>query len=202
MALKQADRVESNNPSAYGIVRAVEVTGHRTVKDLPSLYSIPDCILSDSKTNSENDAIGQEWYVISESSYYSLINWENRKSSSGWVQSVAGDGSNITLKGFETLPEDQITEEQLTPVPSDTVNTGIAKLHRAILNNEEVEAAALVKIKESVGLGDDLSYSPTADLISGAKNISEALDTIANNSGGGNGTIDSEVLDNVLDILS
>lgn len=201
MALKQADRVESNNPSAYGIVRAVEVTGHRSVKDLSALYSIPDCILSDSKTNNENDAIGQEWYVISEGSYYSLVSWENRKSESGWTKSVSGDGSNIVLKDFSVLPEDQITEEQLTPLPTDTINKGIAKLHRAILNNEEVEAAALVKIKESVGLGDDLSYSPKSPLISSAKNISEAIETIANNSGG-SGTIDSEVLDNVLDILS
>ena len=201
MALKQADRVESNNPSAYGIVRAVEVTGHRSVKDLSALYLIPDCILSDSKVNSENDAIGQEWYVISESSYYSLINWEKRRTAEGWSQSSSGgSGNTITLDGFEVLPEDQVTEEQLTPVPSDTINQGIAKLHRAILNNEEVEAAVLVKMKESIGLEDDLSYSPKSPLISSSTSITEAIETIANTAG--TGTIDSEKLDNVLDILT
>lgn len=201
MALKQADRVESNNPSAYGIVRAVEVTGHRSVKDLAALYLIPDCILSDSKINNEDDAIGQEWYVISESSYYSLVSWENRRSAEGWsLSSSGGNGSTITLDGFEVLPENQVTEEQLTPIPTDTINQGIAKLHRAILNNEEVEAAVLVKMKESIGLGDDLSYSPKSPLISSSTSITEAIETIANTAG--TGTIDSEKLDNVLDILS
>ena len=74
MALKQADRLESNNPKAYGIVRAIEVSGHRTVSSLENLYTIADCILSDSKKNTNNDALGQSWYVISEGiTYYSDV---------------------------------------------------------------------------------------------------------------------------------
>ena len=84
MALRQADILISNNPSAYGIVRAVEVAGHRTVSNLDALYAIADCILSDSKNNTGSDAIGQTWYVVSESCEYKLVNWESRKSVAGW----------------------------------------------------------------------------------------------------------------------
>lgn len=84
MALRQADILISNNPSAYGIVRAVEVAGHRTVSSLDALYAIADCILSDSKNNTDSDAIGQTWYVVSEGCEYKLVNWESRKSVAGW----------------------------------------------------------------------------------------------------------------------
>ena len=86
MALKYPDRLESNNPNAFGIAKAVEISGHKTVKNLDSLYSIADCILSDSKSNLDNDAIGQEWYVIDQDSYYKLVSWENRKNGNGWTK--------------------------------------------------------------------------------------------------------------------
>ena len=40
MALNFADRLVSNNPSAYGIVRAIEVSGHKTVSSLSAFYKI------------------------------------------------------------------------------------------------------------------------------------------------------------------
>lgn len=86
MALKYPDRLESNNPKAYGIAKATEIAGHKTVKDLANLYTIADCILSDSKNNLDNDALGQEWYVIDENAYYKLVSWENRDKESGWVK--------------------------------------------------------------------------------------------------------------------
>lgn len=86
MALKYPDRLESNNPAAYGIVKATEISGHRTVQSLDDLYSLADAILSDSGNNTNNDAIGQKWYVISETKEYKLIDWNNRKSSAGWTQ--------------------------------------------------------------------------------------------------------------------
>lgn len=86
MALKYPDRLESNNPAAYGIVKATEISGHRTVQSVDDLYSLADAILSDSGNNTNNDAIGQKWYVISETKEYKLIDWNNRKSSAGWKQ--------------------------------------------------------------------------------------------------------------------
>ena len=84
MSLFYPDRLQSNNPNAYGIVRATEISGHRTVQSINDLYLISDAILSDSGNNTNNDAIGQKWYVITEQSEYQLIDWNNRKSSSGW----------------------------------------------------------------------------------------------------------------------
>lgn len=86
MALKYPDRLESNNPAAYGIVKATEISGHRTVQSVDDLYSLADAILSDSGNNTNNDAIGQKWYVINETKEYKLIDWNNRKSSAGWEQ--------------------------------------------------------------------------------------------------------------------
>ena len=98
MALKYPDRLESNNPKAFGIAKAVEISGHKTVKNLDSLYSIADCILSDSKSNLDNDAIGQEWYVIDQGAYYRLVSWENRNNENGWIKrdgSITGDIGDI-----------------------------------------------------------------------------------------------------------
>mgnify|MGYP001533563824 FL=1 len=77
MALNFADRLVSNNPSAYGIVRAIEVSGHKTVSSLSALYKIPDCILSDTGDNSGNDSLGQLWYVIDAKEVYQLVIWSN-----------------------------------------------------------------------------------------------------------------------------
>lgn len=96
MALKQADRLESNNPKAYGVVRAIEVSGHKTVSSLENLYTIADCILSDSKKNTNNDALGQCWYVVSEGISYQLINWEGRSTADGWKRLETDLSSYVT----------------------------------------------------------------------------------------------------------
>lgn len=77
-------QLQSANLEQFGIVYAEEIQGHKTVADLDALYNISDAILSKSTTNSENDAIGQEWYVASEGYHYRLDNWENRRQASGW----------------------------------------------------------------------------------------------------------------------
>lgn len=84
MALKFPDRLESNNPAAYGVVKANQVSGHKTVNTVENLYTLADAILSDSGAG--NDAIGQRWYVVSENCYYELVNWTNRKTSTGWIK--------------------------------------------------------------------------------------------------------------------
>lgn len=181
MALSNSDILVSNNPEAYGIVKAVQVAGHKTVPNLNSLYSLAACILSESKDNTGNDALGQKWYVVEDSCYYVLKDWEKRGTAEGWSKEEI-QGGNVLLTGFEVLPEDQVTEEQLTPSPTDTVNQGIAKLHRAILNNEEVEASAFVGLKEGIGLTDSLEYSPKHPLISGCTSVAEAVEVVAERS--------------------
>lgn len=121
MALKYPDRLESNNPAAYGIVKATEVSGHKTVQTLDQLYTLADAILSDSGDNTDNDAIGQLWYVVSEEKYYQLIDWNNRKSASGWeVQmtnsdilhsQVTADEEDITLVNQKLKLKDRTYDE-------------------------------------------------------------------------------------------
>ena len=77
-------KLASNNPQSFGIVDATEVSGHRSVEALSDLYAISDPVLSILKDGS--DAIGQEWFVVSEDCKYRLDNWGNRKSTSGWTK--------------------------------------------------------------------------------------------------------------------
>ena len=114
MALKFADILVSNNPKSYGIARAIEISGHKTVSSLEALYKIPDCILSDSGDNTGDDAIGQEWYVVSEASNYKLISWDNRHTGEGWKSSLG-----------EYVTEDQLQEELKKKQDKLTAGTGI-----------------------------------------------------------------------------
>ena len=77
-------KLASNNPQSFGIADATEISGHRVVDTLSDLYVISDPILSILKDGS--DAIGQEWFVVSEDCKYRLDNWENRKSIAGWTK--------------------------------------------------------------------------------------------------------------------
>ena len=77
-------KLASNNPQSFGIADATEISGHRVVDTLSDLYAISDPILSILKDGS--DAIGQEWFVVSEDCKYRLDNWKNRKSIAGWTK--------------------------------------------------------------------------------------------------------------------
>ena len=92
-------KLGSNNPKAYGIVNADQVSGHKSVATLDDLFAIPDHILSKSGTNENNDAIGQEWWVQEQNRGYRLGTWENRRRNSGWYKSevVYKEGTNIVI---------------------------------------------------------------------------------------------------------
>lgn len=89
MAIYNADTLHTNNPdftsglsngkgTGYPIVYANEIGGVRSVQSLEDLNKIPDNVLSRSGNNTDNDAIGQLWYVIDEDKYYKLKDWEDR----------------------------------------------------------------------------------------------------------------------------
>lgn len=114
MSLKYPDRIESNNPSEYGIARAVEISGHRNTLNLQSLLSLSDAVLSDSKINTNDDAIGQLWFVTTEQSIYQLVNWSKRRTIDGWKRGGKGIGG-----GFEgSIP----TYSKETDIPVDTTD--------------------------------------------------------------------------------
>ena len=103
MALKYPDILESNNPNAYGIVRANQVMGHKTVPTLNDLYQIKDFILSNSGNNTNDDAIGQRWYVVDQKKYYKLEDWSKRNQKEGWKQDVSESADVYIIKKEEWL---------------------------------------------------------------------------------------------------
>lgn len=95
MALVYPDIILSGNPDAYGIVQETHVTGSRSVQTLAELYAISDAILSPSGDNTNNDALGQIWYVSNDTTNngsYRLKDWTNRKSAGGWDKLVVTGG--------------------------------------------------------------------------------------------------------------
>ena len=109
---KYPAQLQSANLNEFGIVYAEEIQGHKTVATLNALYAITDPILSKSVVNTNNDAIGQEWFVTSESCYYRLDNWANRHTASGWTKlqvidtefnSLSAHGAD-KIKNFTTSP--------------------------------------------------------------------------------------------------
>lgn len=120
MALKYPDILQSNNPNAYGIVPANEVSGHKQVANLKALYALADPILSLSGTNTSNDAIGQLWYVASEGKHYQLVDWANRKNINGWkVFKSGGGGGTIVFNGIITTEVTIETTTTTTNAPTD-----------------------------------------------------------------------------------
>jgi hypothetical protein len=130
MALKYPDILQSNNPAAYGIVPATEVSGHKQVANLTALYALADPILSLSGKNTNNDAIGQLWYVASEGKHYQLVDWANRKNANGWKVFKSGGGSkSLPFAGY--MDSDITVKEEETATPTaiywrSALNTFIA----------------------------------------------------------------------------
>ena len=110
-------RTNNNTSTGYGIAYADEVTGHRTVANLTALYALNDWQLSASGNNTDNDAIGQLWYVVNadgngNGSYYQLRDWNKRNDAAGWIKFTGGGGSGtadlsnyVTKTDFDTTIE-------------------------------------------------------------------------------------------------
>ena len=176
MALRQADRLVSNNPGAYGIARAIEVSGHRSVTTLEKLYAIPSCILSDSGDNTDNDAIGQEWYVIAEGRRFSLVDWEKRNTQEGWrvvdtssstlEKLKAGDRISIETDSMGSVTisaSSEINDEGI----DDTNKTWSIKKLREVINGK-----GTVLTSENDQLRLDVSVDETSIIINSTGSLS------------------------------
>ena len=156
MALKFPDRLESNNPAAYGVVKADQVSGHKTVKTVQELYSLSDAILSASGNNTNNDAIGQQWYIISENCFYELVTWENKKIEAGWrkvstdkVLQINIDKKVDKVQGKSLVSDLEITK--LTELPQKSVLDGqIADAKQAGLDAQEDVNTLNQKVDEEI----------------------------------------------------
>lgn len=72
------------------------------------------------------------------------------------------NGADIVLTGFAELGKD-VVNEQLKPTAKDTVNQAVAKLFKAILDNEGVVSASFAELIKSVGLDEHLGYTNKPD---------------------------------------
>lgn len=115
-------RTNNNTSTGYGVAYADEVSGHRTVGRLADLYALHDWQLSASGNNTDNDAIGQLWYVVnadgnSNGCYYQLKDWSKRNEAAGW--SIADYTTKAELQdkidNIATADEEDITAEGDTP---------------------------------------------------------------------------------------
>lgn len=105
-------------------------------------------------------------------------------------------GNNIedilstTLNGYVESTE---TNEGLDLTQDDTILSAFGKLTKAIKDNELVESVVINKLKNSIGLNENLEFSIT----SGDKNITKAIERIDSTLGDINiilDTINGEVI--------
>lgn len=96
-----------------------------------------------------------------------------------WTHGQFYDCSSLTdedivrtaLVGYTESVE---TNENLDLTAEDTIVGAFGKLVKAIKDNEEVDSAAFVKLRDSVGLDENLGFSTSA----GDANVTEAIERI------------------------
>ena len=166
---KYPAQLQSANLNEFGIVYAEEIQGHKTVATLNALYAITDPILSKSVVNTNNDAIGQEWFVTSEGCYYRLDNWANRHTASGWTKlqvidtefnSLSAHGAD-KIKNFTTSPS-TVTLNYNTWRSSTVNEDGTAVINAATQSAAGVLSAAdKTKVDRITGTNHVISQPTT-----------------------------------------
>lgn len=166
---KYPAQLQSANLNEFGIVYAEEIQGYKTVATLNALYAITDPILSKSVVNTNNDAIGQEWFVTSEGCYYRLDNWANRHTASGWTKlqvidtefnSLSAHGAD-KIKNFTTSPS-TVTLNYNTWRSSTVNEDGTAVINAATQSAAGVLSAAdKTKVDRITGTNHVISQPTT-----------------------------------------
>ena len=180
---KYPAQLQSANLNEFGIVYADEVQGHKTVATLSALYAITDPILSKSVVNTGNDAIGQEWYVISEGCYYRLDNWANRHKASGWtkIQVVDTEFNSLSTHGADKIKNFTTSPSTVTlnynTWRSSTVNAD----GTAVINAATRSAAGVLSAADKTKL-DGLNTDSIND-ISVTSNANKATITFVSDNG-------------------
>ena len=180
---KYPAQLQSANLNEFGIVYADEVQGHKTVATLSALYAITDPILSKSVVNTGNDAIGQEWYVISEGCYYRLNNWANRHKASGWtkIQVVDTEFNSLSTHGADKIKNFTTSPSTVTlnynTWRSSTVNAD----GTAVINAATQSAAGVLSAADKTKL-DGLNTNSIND-ISVTSNANKATITFVSDNG-------------------
>ena len=180
---KYPAQLQSANLNEFGIVYADEVQGHKTVATLSALYAITDPILSKSVVNTGNDAIGQEWYVISEGCYYRLDNWANRHKTSGWtkIQVVDTEFNSLSTHGADKIKNFTTSPSTVTLNYNTWRSSTVNKDGTAVINAATQSAAGVLSAADKTKL-DGLNTDSIND-ISVTSNANKATITFVSDNG-------------------
>ena len=180
---KYPAQLQSANLNEFGIVYADEVQGHKTVATLSALYAITDPILSKSVVNTGNDAIGQEWYVISEGCYYRLDNWANRHKASGWtkIQVVDTEFNSLSTHGADKIKNFTTSPSTVTLNYNTWRSSTVNKDGTAVINAATQSAAGVLTAADKTKL-DGLNTDSIND-ISVTSNANKATITFVSDNG-------------------
>ena len=143
-------RTNNNTSTGYGIAYADEVSGHRTVGNLTALYALNDWQLSASGNNTDNDAVGQLWYVVNadgkgNGSLYQLKDWNKRKEAAGWQQfksfNPTSDLSDLVNKDEFAAAKSSLERQMALKIDASEVESSYVKdLDLIELDDADVDA--------------------------------------------------------------
>ena len=158
-------QLQSANLNEFGIVYADEIQGHRTVATLNALYAITDPILSKSVVNTNNDAIGQEWFVVSEDCYYRLDNWANRHAASGWtkLQVVDTEFNSLSTHGADKIKNFTTSPNTVTLNYNTWRSSTVNEDGTAVINAATQSAAGVLSAADKTKL-DGLNTDSINDI--------------------------------------
>lgn len=176
-------QLQSANLNEFGIVYADEIQGHKTVATLNTLYAITDPILSKSVVNTNNDAIGQEWFVVSEDCYYRLDNWANRHAASGWtkLQVVDTEFNSLSTHGADKIKNFTTSPNTVTLNYNTWRSSTVNEDGTAVINAATQSAAGVLSAADKTKL-DGLNTDSIND-ISVTSNANKATITFVSDNG-------------------
>ena len=180
---KYPAQLQSANLNEFGIVYAEEIQGHKTVATLNALYAITDPILSKSVVNTNNDAIGQEWFVTSEGCYYRLDNWANRHAASGWtkLQVVDTEFNSLSTHGADKIKNFTTSPNTVTLNYNTWRSSTVNEDGTAVINAATRSAAGVLTAADKTKL-DGLNTDSIND-ISVTSNANKATITFVSDNG-------------------
>ena len=180
---KYPAQLQSANLNEFGIVYAEEIQGHKTVATLNALYAITDPILSKSVVNTNNDAIGQEWFVTSEGCYYRLDNWANRHTASGWtkLQVIDTEFNSLSAHGADKIKNFTTSPSTVTLNYNTWRSSTVNEDGTAVINAATQSAAGVLSAADKTKL-DGLNTDSIND-ISVKSNANKATITFVSDNG-------------------
>lgn len=176
--LTRMAKLASANPKSWGIVDAIEVSGHRSVATVSDLYSLAGCILSSSyageaaagSTPTGADAIGQIWYVQDTQKYYRLKTWSSTLSANNWEEVYIGSDSgkvdDVQVNGESVVTNKVANIDLSTYAKTDEVITSIQgdkaiKVNGNKISLSVIESAGLINSDSGLELVLNLEYDST-----------------------------------------